>query len=508
MEYDRLDFVDAVETLAGEYHLEVPRESGFQPDNRQDNKQPLYQLLEQAAQLYQQELKQSQRAIDYLKQRGLSGEIARSYGLGYAPDSWDFILSRCSKNPAEVQALKTAGLIIEKSPSKHYDRFRDRIMFPIRDRRGRVIGFGGRILDQGEPKYLNSPETPVFHKGQELYGLYEARQALRNLDRILMVEGYMDVVALAQHGIAYAVATLGTATSQEQLSRLYRIVPDIVFSFDGDRAGREAAWRALENCLPVLRDGIEARFLFLPEGEDPDSLVRKEGQQAFEQRLQQAVPLSSFLLDHLQQQVNLETREGRARLSELARPLIARLQPGVFRDLLMEDLSARVGVSSGTLSQHLPQTETHVASDSGSESRQRKHKIHATPARLAIALLLQYPTLAQSNPLPDQLRQADIAGIPLLFRLHQTILQTGATSAAALIERWRGQPEEEALIKLLQWVVPGSEETGQQQKLLDDALANLGKQYRGQRLQQLIDKSQLQALTAEEKTELRELSSH
>ncbi|VAW63259.1 DNA primase, partial [hydrothermal vent metagenome] len=276
MEYERLDFIDAIEVLAAEYHLEVPREQGnFSP--QADDKKPLYEVLQKAAISFAHELKKNTRAIAYLKQRGLSGEIAKDFQMGYAPDSWDFTLKQFSASSEDRTACLKAGLSIEKNPDKHYDRFRDRIMFPIRDRRGRVIGFGGRILDKGEPKYLNSPETPVFHKGEELYGLYEARQAIKNLAQIVIVEGYMDVVALAQHGIRYAVATLGTATSGTQISKLFRIVPELVFCYDGDAAGRKAAWRALENSLPVLRDGVQARFLFLPDGEDPDTLVRQEG---------------------------------------------------------------------------------------------------------------------------------------------------------------------------------------------------------------------------------------
>ncbi|MDH5484112.1 MAG: DNA primase, partial [Gammaproteobacteria bacterium] len=450
MEYERLDFVDAVEALAAEYHLEVPREDS-QFKSTQPDKQPLYQILEKASELYQQQLKSTPRAIEYLKGRHLSGEIAKQFELGYAPDSWDFVLKQAGQNAEQQQDLFRAGMLIEKSPKNYYDRFRDRIMFPIRDRRGRVIGFGGRILDQGEPKYLNSPETPVFHKGQELYGLYEARQAVRDLSRIIIVEGYMDVVALAQHGIPYAVATLGTATSQEQISQLFRTVPEIIFCFDGDQAGRKAGWRALENSLPVLRDGVQARFLFLPDGEDPDTLVRKEGQQAFEQRLQSAMPLSDFLLNHLAEQLDLSSMDGRARLSELAKPLIAKLADGVFRDLLVNKLSETIGLSSAAIAQRLPETKT--------ERQQRpviqpvrpqgKYKITNNPTRLAIAILLHYPEVANSVTLPDALLHAQLPGLDLLYKLHDSILQSATTSSSVLLERWRDMAEEKHLIKLM-----------------------------------------------------------
>jgi len=355
MEYERLDFVDAIEVLAGEYHLDVPREQGdFTPQH--DDKKPLYQILDKAAVCFADELKKTPRAVEYLKQRGLSGEIAKDFQMGYAPDSWDFISSPLGGNSEGKTACLKSGLSItpEDNPQRFYDRFRDRIMFPIRDRRGRTIGFGGRILDKGEPKYLNSPETPVFHKGEELYGLYEARQSVKDLQRIVIVEGYMDVVALAQYDIRYAVATLGTATSSTQISKLFRIVPEVIFCYDGDAAGKKAAWRALENSLSVLRDGVQARFLFLPDGEDPDTLVRQEGKTEFESRLSQALPLSDFLLQHLSENLDLSTADGCARLSETAKPLIAKITDGVFKDLLLNQLSKLIGLSSSNLKQHIP----------------------------------------------------------------------------------------------------------------------------------------------------------
>ncbi|MGB5679724.1 MAG: DNA primase, partial [Gammaproteobacteria bacterium] len=316
MEYEHLDFVDAIETLAAEYHLEVPREdTPNQPGPVENRKQPLYEILEQASRLYQQQLRHSNRAIQYLKQRGLSGEIARKYQLGYAPDGWSFLFDKLGNNTSNIESLNITGMLVEKSENKHYDRFRDRIMFPILDRRGRTIAFGGRIIDAGEPKYLNSPETPVFHKGYELYGFYEARQALRKLERIIVVEGYMDVVALAQHGIEYAVASLGTAMTRDQIQKLFRSVSEVIFCFDGDQAGHKAAWRALENTLPIMRDGLAARFLFLPDGEDPDSMVRKQGKAAFESRLEKAAPLSEFLFDKLLQGTAIDSMDGRARLA-------------------------------------------------------------------------------------------------------------------------------------------------------------------------------------------------
>jgi len=509
MEYERLDFVDAVEALAAEYQIEVPREGGF--ERPQDDKKPIYTVLEKAATSYAAELKKNQRAIDYLKNRGLSGEIAKDFQMGYAPDSWDFILGQHGTGNDTRAACLKAGLSIEKNPQKHYDRFRDRIMFPIRDRRGRCIGFGGRILDKGEPKYLNSPETPVFHKGEELYGLYEARQAVKNLYRIVIVEGYMDVVALAQHGIRFAVATLGTATSTSQISKLFRVVPELIFCYDGDAAGKKAAWRALENSLSVLRDGVQARFLFLPDGEDPDTLIRQEGQQAFEQRLDNATPLSDFLLQHIAEPLDISSADGRARLSEQAKPLISKIQDGVFKDLLMDELSKMIGLSSSSLQQHMP-SETDAAYEQYQSQQQqqqtsvlKKHQVSMTPTRLIIALLLQYPELAKQCTIPELLRTANMPGLPLLIQLHDTILQTSAGNPSVLLERWRDSKDEGALNKLLQWDIPGAENTTEQLNLINDAFSNLQKKIKEMRMQELINKSKFDTLNDAEKLELGEL---
>ena len=507
MEYERLDFVDAIEALAAEYHMEVPREQG-NFESKQEDKKPIYDVLEKAAISYASELKNSQRAIEYLKQRGLSGEIAKTFQMGYVPDSWDFILAQHGSNDEAKSACLKAGLSIEKNPQKHYDRFRDRIMFPIRDRRGRVIGFGGRILDKGEPKYLNSPETPVFHKGEELYGLYEARQSVKDLQRIIIVEGYMDVVALAQHGIPYAVATLGTATSREQISKLFRIVPELIFCYDGDAAGKKAAWRALENSLPVLRDGVQARFLFLPDGEDPDTLVRQEGQQAFEQRLDHATPLSDFMLNHLAEPLDLTSPDGKARLSEQAKPLIGKIADGVFKDLLLGQLSDMIGLSSATLQQHMPQAPQQQAHTYTRQATQAyvtpKHKIKTPPIRLAIALLLQFPDTAKHCEIPEPLLTSQMPGVPLLVQVYNTILQTNADSTSVLLERWRDTSDETILNKLVQLEIPESNEATRLAGF-NDSLSNLLKKHRDSRLQELLDKSVIAPLSDGEKAEMSQL---
>jgi len=357
MDHDQLDFPQAVEDLAKRAGMEVPREEGGRHSKpRQPSDSPLYPLLEAAADYYKQALKNHparKAAVNYLKGRGLSGEIARDFAMGFAPPGWDNLLKQLGGDALQQKAMIDAGLLIENAENgRRYDRFRDRIMFPIRDSRGRVIAFGGRVLGDEKPKYLNSPETPVFHKGQELYGLFEARKHNRNLDEIMVVEGYMDVIALAQQGLRNAVATLGTATSEEHLKRLFRIVPSVLFCFDGDAAGRNAAWRALEATLPNLQDGRRARFLFLPDGEDPDTLVRSEGTDAFRARINQhAQPLADYFFQQLSEEADPRSLEGKAHLVTLAAPLIDKIPGNNLRTLMRQRLSEITGLSGEALGQ-------------------------------------------------------------------------------------------------------------------------------------------------------------
>lgn len=363
IDYERLPFPQAVESLAHLCGLEVPREEGTQRDNAQDKlRQRLLELLEKAQTFYSDQLRQHPgrtKAIEYLKGRGLNGQIAKHYGIGYAPPGWDNLLKALGDSQDNRSKLQQAGMLIQPEGSERlYDRFRYRITFPIRDARGRVIGFGGRVLGDDKPKYLNSPETAVFHKGQELYGLYEARQAYRNLPRLLVVEGYMDVVSLAQFGIGYGVATLGTACSKEHLERAFRHTGEVVFCFDGDNAGRKAATRALEAALPAMTDGRQVKFLFLPEGEDPDTLVRQIGPEKFEHLVDLAVPLEDYLFDAAAEGINIQTMEGRARFSKRAAPLLAQLPKGVFKELMFDSLANRTGLQRATLEELVASPET------------------------------------------------------------------------------------------------------------------------------------------------------
>ena len=369
MNFDHLDFPQAVETLARDAGVEVPREESKAETRRQSEHAKLLDVLEQASKFYQFQLRhhaERKRPIEYLKTRGVSGEIARDFAIGYAPPGWDKLIEAIGVDAQQQKNLLKAGMVIERNKPKgeevrkdndkrspYYDRFRDRIMFPIRDSRGRTIAFGGRVLGDDKPKYLNSPETPVFHKGAELYGLYESKKFGDKFSRLLLVEGYMDVIALAQMGIRNAVATLGTATSDRHLTRMFRAVSEVVFCFDGDAAGLNAAWRALETSLPLMEDGRRVRFLFLPEGDDPDTHVRKVGKDKFLEQVEQSVPLEQFFFDKLSEDLDIDSIEGKARLSNLAKPLIRQLPKGIYGQLMLDRLSDTLGVSSESLDQFM-----------------------------------------------------------------------------------------------------------------------------------------------------------
>lgn len=369
MEYERISFPDAIENLAKQIGVDVPREESSDPKQRERDaakekaRNTLFTLMEAADQYYQQQLREhanKQQAVDYLKRRGLSGQIAKTFGIGYSPPGWDNLCSTLGTSNEKQDRLLEAGMLIHNEEKERlYDRFRERIMFPIRDTRGRVIGFGGRVLGDDKPKYLNSPETPIFSKGKELYGLYEARQAYKQLPRLLVVEGYMDVVALAQYGIAYGVATLGTACGEDHLNRAFRFTNEIVFCFDGDEAGRKAARRAMENAIPAMEDGRQVKFLYLPEGEDPDTLVRQIGTDKFTRLVEGATPLESFVFEELGQHIDTQTMEGRARLCKVAAPMLDQLPRGVYRELMFQQLANRTQLSIDalmTLLNELPAT--------------------------------------------------------------------------------------------------------------------------------------------------------
>ncbi|HEY5558736.1 MAG TPA: DNA primase [Steroidobacteraceae bacterium] len=513
MEHDKLPFPDAVDELASRLALEVPRED----DGRAARARPgegLHEVLAQVTQFYRDSLRESARAKKYLADRGVTTESCVRFAIGYAPDAWDAVLKRFGGSAEREQALAEAGLVIErggKGESGYYDRFRDRIMFPIRDARGRVIAFGGRIIDQGEPKYLNSPETPLFHKGRELYGLYEARQALRKVERLMVVEGYVDVVRLAQSGIPYAVATLGTATTPEHLNRLFRVTSELVFCFDGDRAGRAAAWRALENALEHARDGRQLRFLFLPEGHDPDTLVAEEGAAAFEARIAGALPISEFLVTQLAAQADLASVDGRARLAELTRPLLARVPPGVYHELLLERLAQEVRMPAGRLAGLL---KARPGDTRGVWAARGNRPARGRPARSAgrqplltqaILLLLHHPAAARAVATTPAWLGTDQKGFATLRELLETARDEPSLSTAQLVERWRDRPEGARLAELAgsESLVPDARAAGRElATVLDRIGAELGPE---KRLNELIELARERRLTEQEQKEFQGL---
>jgi len=440
-----MDFLEALADLASRAGLQVPTTEGSRPAVTQDFTR-LAKVLEQADHFYRQQLRNHPEAdgvIDYLKGRGLSGEIAAEFGLGFAPEGWDNLLQAVGTDEKIVVDLKIAGLVTQKDGGGHYDRFRNRIMFPIQDYRGRLVGFGGRVVGDGEPKYLNSPETPLFHKGRELYGLHKARDEIRQHKQALVVEGYMDVVALAQHGIRHAVASLGTAATRNHMERIFRYTPEVVFCFDGDRAGREAAWRALENALPVLEQGRQVSFLFLPEGEDPDSMVRSEGTEAFLQRITGAQALPDFLFARLADGIDLGRMDGRARLVELARPLVTQVPSGILRDMMVDRLAQlaqtdRLGLApTESAPPRRPRATTRV-----------KRPLQGSLVRHAISLLVQNPSLAHGVDGPEDLQGLDLPGLNLLCDLLSVAGERDKISTATLLEHFRGNEHHGHLEKL------------------------------------------------------------
>ncbi|EIY7830844.1 DNA primase [Vibrio parahaemolyticus] len=503
MEFERLEFVEAIEELASYLGLNVPREQrsggGGQfksgPQASSSEKRSLYDLMGSIAQFYRNQLKQpsSKVAIEYLKDRGLSGEIVQKFGIGYVADEWDLVRKNFGQNKDNQDMLVIGGMLIENDKGNRYDRFRGRIMFPIRDRRGRVIGFGGRVLGEGTPKYLNSPETPIFHKGKELYGLYEVLQAHREPAQILVVEGYMDVVALAQYGVDYSVASLGTSTTGDHIQMLFRQTNTVVCCYDGDRAGKEAAWRALENALQFLKTGNTLKFLFLPDGEDPDSYVRKYGKAAFEQQIEQATPLSSYLFDNLIElhQINLGNNEGKSALRAYASALIDKIPDPYFQELLEKLLDERTGFDN-----RLRQPRKKI-----SETRPQPHKeIKRTPMREVIALLIQNPSYAQMVPDLSSVRDLSIPGLSLFADVLDKCQAHPHINTGQLLEHWRNSQNEALLSRLASWDIPLDEDN--QEEIFLDSLDKIIAQCVEKQIENLQAKARSVGLSAEEKREL------
>ena len=480
MEFDRLDFLPAVEILARNAGLEIPREAA-QDTQVSKQRDSLYSVLSESDRYFRQQLRKhaaAASAVDYLKGRGLSGQVAAQYGVGYAPPGWDNLLKAVGTDAERIGLLSESGmLVIKPEEKKQYDFFRHRITFPIRDQRGRTVGFGGRVLDDSKPKYLNSPETPVFSKGRELYGLYEARQKLKEIPCLIMVEGYMDVIALAQFDINNAVATLGTALTESHLQKIFRYTSEIVFCFDGDNAGRKAAARALDTALPEMRDGVSAKFLFLPDGEDPDTMVRKLGKPAFMQQVEQAQPLSEFLFEQLSDGVDASTADGKARLSKVCAPQINRIPQGVFRQLMLEELSRRTGISADNLRDYVathkpPQqrgNDSQVSTQAtysepppeeiyGGVDYQpypetvatRTKKIRLSPVKFLSALLINHPQLAEYVEDIEMLRVSADPDMGLFLKILALVNnEPTCTKTSHIFARWQAAYPNQQELQLL-----------------------------------------------------------
>ncbi|MDN2666472.1 MULTISPECIES: DNA primase [Vibrio] len=500
MEFERLDFVEAIEELASFLGLDVPREQrsgeiSTAPRANSEQKRNLYDLMGGISNFYRSQLKISANkpAIDYLKNRGLSGEIVQKFGIGYVADEWDLVRKNFGQQKEAQDMLVTGGMLIENDKGNRYDRFRGRVMFPIRDRRGRVIGFGGRVLEDGTPKYLNSPETPIFHKGKELYGLYEVLQAYREPPQILVVEGYMDVVALAQYGVDYSVASLGTSTTGDHVQMLFRQTSTVVCCYDGDRAGKEAAWRALENALEYLKTGNTLKFLFLPDGEDPDSYIRENGQEAFERLVQNATPLSTYLFDNLIEihKLNLGTTEGKSALRAHASALINKIPDSYFQELLEKLLDERTGFDN-----QLRRARVHTKNPTPQPHKELKR----TPMREVIALLIQNPSYADMVPDLSSVKGLQLPGLSLFVEVLDKCHAHPHINTGQLLEHWRHNKHEALLSRLASWEIPLDEDN--QEDIFLDSLDNILAQCVEKQIENLQAKARSVGLSAEEKREL------
>jgi DNA primase len=505
MDFSHLDFVEAVEDLAGFAGIEVPRESiEHQPAQKKEGLNSLYTLMEQVAAFYADQLRTStegKKAVEYLKNRGVSSDCASDFMLGYAPDEWQALATRFDQ-----KLLLEAGLLVSKEGGQFYDRFRGRIMFPIRDKRARIIGFGGRVLDNSLPKYLNSPETPLFHKGKEVYGLYELLKKDTKPKKILIVEGYMDVIALAQFGIHYAVAALGTAASQAHLDLLFRFSSELVFCFDGDKAGREAAWRAMESAFSTLKDGRQIRIMLLPQNHDPDSLMRKEGIDGFTDRIQAAETLSEYFFGHFSNELNLSEMEGRAQLVNKAKPYMEKLPESVFKEMMftrLKELSGWTGLdvleNKATLASK--QSPKQYSRTSGKRPQDNSR---LSSARVAIALLVQNPRLAE---LLEQ-REIDWCGLEFpgaeLFKnILRMIADKNPANTAVLLECYRDTAEEKSIKALA--LLDSQVSDDKIEAVFCDSLDRLLTQARETALTKLLNKGKTEGLDAQEKELLRKM---
>jgi DNA primase len=494
MDYDHMEFVEAIEALAQSLGLEVPYEQGSAPAKPAAGLDAMYQTMEQSSQFFEAQLKQTPEAIEYLKNRGISGQTAKTFAIGYAPPGWNNL-------KGDQKLLVDTGMLVKKEAGKQYDRFRHRLMFPIRDRRGRTIAFGGRVINpEDNPKYLNSPESPLFHKSDEIYGLYELKKAVTNIDRIYITEGYMDVVALAEHGVATSVATLGTAINNRQIESLFRVCKNLVFCFDGDAAGKKAAWRSLEQCLASLKEGRIARFLFLPEGQDPDSFINQFGEEAFNQQVEQASTLTEYLFETLLAECNIRTLEGRAQFLDRLRPYFTQIPLQSLKDQILAEVEQRLGQQiDGRMLRLLGEDQPRQ------QVRSRQPEQHWTPTRLAINLLLTKPALALVTGTHDELAESNIPGVDLLLKILDRIHDEPEITTQNLLDRFKDDPHQAHLYKLAA-MQPPIENDESLDLMFADCLQSLRKQYIDHRQKLLITKLQSgEALSETEKLEHKKL---
>jgi DNA primase len=538
MEHEHQTFLEALEVLANKVGLQIPRDNNAPAEN---DRRPLYDIMQRANLFYQQQLRthaDAEVAKDYLKKRGLTGAIAKQFQIGYAPSGWDnlreYFLEKAPhpnppprssaregtgfSNPPSLagegrvgapeleELLVTSGLAIKNDQARVYDRFRERIMFPIRDRQGRVIGFGGRVLNDEQPKYLNSPETPIFHKGSELYGLYEALESNRHLEQLIVVEGYMDVIALVQQGITNVVATLGTATTAKNAERLFRQVSHVIVCFDGDTAGKTAAWRALENMLPLLEDGLRVGFMFLPQGEDPDTFVRTKGTEEFKKRINNATALSTFLFDQLSTQTDTNTLDGRSRLVKLAEPFIKQIPGKILQQLLIEELGKRTQIAPTQLAELMGMKFISISRSDVSNKNIKTESTMPTPMQQAVSMLLQYPELAQQISDASIYQTLNLKGAEVFNNLVKILHTHPQLTAAALFEHWRDTPYSQQLAKLAmrELLIPAEGLIEQ----FNDTLKSLAKLDLEQKLADYQTKAVNGLLTDNEKAEYARLLSN
>ena len=499
MDYSHYSFVEAIEELASRAGVEVVHEQGFEPDKPKRDFTPLVQMNAKVGDFYQQQLRQHRLADvakNYLKNRGLTGEVAKVFQLGFAPPGWDNLLSALGQDETSLHELRELGLVVTNENNKTYDRFRERIIFPIRNKRGQTIGFGGRVLDSGEPKYLNSPETPLYHKGREVYGLYEALKSSSKIQRIIVVEGYLDVISLYQQGVMNVVAALGTAITREHVDLLFRSVSELVICMDGDSAGQKAAWRAVTNALPALRKGRQIKVLSLNAGEDPDSLIREKGSAHFEQLIEEAEPLSSYFFDYLSKRHPLTTIEGRASFMEEAKPLLDTLPAGTFSELMKKQLARATNTQNDATGASVSKPRF--------GSRQVGRKTGAAPLsamRHLIKLILHEPTLVLQLDPAEAWLKFNVPGMGVLNEIIEAVNSQQDMSPAILLERFRGGSSEKIINALFaeERLIVG--ELAEQEYL--GAIERLKEQAKSARYDELAEKAQ--NLTDEEKKEFTEL---